>query len=359
MPVDRPPRWVTGKYEAHELVGRGGAAEVWRGVVRGAAGFSRPVAIKRILPAFLALPEFVEMFVEEARIASQIHHSNVVQVYDFDQDYEGAFFLVMEWVEGLDLRRYLKTYSSLEHHAPWPLLTAVIIETLRGLAAAHERVDHRGRHAPVIHRDVTPQNILLSTSGIAKLTDFGMARAMDRARRTNPGIVKGKLAYLAPEITRGAAASVQSDLFSLGVVFWEGLAGRSLYIGDTDVDVFQRARDAEITPIEDLRGDLPPELTAALGRTLAPRPEDRFASAREALRALTTVLRSFPASTDSYVLSHSVIEACCVLGIPPDDIFVEGPPPPPTLLPASRNDPKASQGEPLSVRDLIEVLEGK
>ncbi len=312
-------RLAGGKYELLEFVGQGGMAEVWRALMHGAAGFNRPVAIKRILPTLSAVPDFVAMFVEEARVGSQLLHPNIAQVYDFDQE-RGEYFLVLEWIEGLDLRRYLSTYSELGQRSPWPLVAAIAVETLRGLGAAHERIDLQGRRSPVIHRDVTPQNILISTNGIAKLTDFGLARAMDRARITSPGVVKGKLAYLAPELTRGEPPSVESDIFSLGVVLWEALAGRLLYEGPTDVDVFERARAADVPPLGEIRDDLPDPLVAAVVRALAPRAEERFSSAREFLRAITRVLREHHQSTDAYALSQSIFEARCILGMPPPSI---------------------------------------
>jgi eukaryotic-like serine/threonine-protein kinase len=324
-----PGGWIGEKYQVAEFVGKGGMAEVWRGAMHGTAGFARGVAFKRILPEFLAVPEFVRMFVEEATILSQLVHANIVQVFDFERDRENGFFLVMEWVEGLDLRAYLKTFSDRKQRAPWPIVTGVVIETLRGLAAAHERVDSVGRKAGIIHRDVTPQNILLGTSGTAKLTDFGLARVMGRARQTNPGVVKGKLAYLAPELARDEPPSVQSDLFSLGVVLWESLAGRPLYSGQTDGDVFERARKADIPPLGELRDDLPSELLRVVDRVLARDPADRFASARDFLRRLARILRNVEQATDSYAISHSVIEARCLLGRPPPGVLLAPPAPAP------------------------------
>ena len=349
-----PGGWVGAKYQVVDHVGTGGMAEVWRGVMRGTAGFVRPVAIKRILPQLLAVPEFVGMFVEEASILSQLIHANIVQVFDFERDAEGGYFLVMEWVEGLDLQAYLKTYARQRQRTPWPLIAAVAIETLRGLAAAHEHVDGLGRRAAVIHRDVTPQNIILGTSGCAKLTDFGLARATDRARRTSPGIVKGKLAYLAPETTRDQPPSPQSDIFSLGVVLWEALAGRPLYAGGTDVQIFDLARNADIPPLAEIRGDLPAELLHAIGRALERAPEDRFPSARDFLRHLTGVLRRTDQPADSYALSHSVIEARCILGQPPPGILRRRPPPPPD----GERAKAAATAEVLSEEDLLDLLPG-
>jgi len=347
---------IAGKYELVEKAGDGGMATVWRGLMHGAAGFRRPVAIKRIRQELMANPEFVAMFVEEARLGSQLLHSNIVQVYDFERDEKGAYFLVLEWVEGLDLRRYWGSYAENGQRTPWPLIVAIGIETLRGLSAAHERVDDAGRRAPVIHRDVTPQNVLIGTNGLVKLSDFGLARAMDRAPMTRPEIVKGKLAYLAPEIASGAPASTRSDIYGLGVVLWEALAGRQLYEGDTNMDVLLKVRAAEAPPLTLLRDDLPIDLVAAIGRALATAPEERFPTARDFLRTLAQILRGVHQSTDSYALGHSVIEARIILGMPPQSIFVAPSRKPPPLPPDAGHGPrKRPRTQKLSEEDLLPV----
>jgi len=306
-----------GKYELFEVAGQGGMATVWKAVMRGAAGFSRFVAIKHILQKLHTNDEFVKMFVEEARVGSQLQHANIVQTFDFGQDNQGVYFLVLEWVEGLDFGRYLHAFERSGKRAPWPLIVAVGVESLRGLGAAHGRVDGHGQLAPVIHRDLTPGNIMIGTNGIVKISDFGLSRAMDRLQMTHPDVIKGKLRYLAPEVTMGQPASVQSDLFSLAIVLWEALAGRALYAGETDAQVFLAARRAEIPPLGELRPDLPTGLVLALERALAREPEQRFPDAEQLLRALTVQLRQVPESTDAYALARSVLQAREILGLPP------------------------------------------
>lgn len=306
---------LDGKYELVEQAGEGGMATVWRAIMHGAAGFSRWVAVKHIRPSLMTNEEFVAMFVEEARVGSQLQHANIVQTYDFGQDPRGAYYLVLEWVEGLDFGRYTEAYRASGHRCDWPLVLAVGVEALRGLGAAHERVDGAGNRAPVIHRDVTPANILLGTNGIVKLTDFGLSRAMDRLQMTQPDVIKGKLRYIAPEITRGEPASVQSDLFSLGIVLWEALAQRPLYAGESDAEVFMAARKAEIPPIRELRSDVPGAAATVVERALARDPEHRFATAREMLRAMTGLLRQLSESTDAYTLARTVLVTREFLGM--------------------------------------------
>ena len=198
---------IANKYELVAPLGEGGMASVYRGLTHGAAGFTCKVAIKRVLPNLAEDAAFVAMFVEEARVVSELQHPNIVQVHDFDRDDEGRYFIVMEWIDGIDLDGWIGSFDSAP--TPWHEVAAIGVEILRGLGAAHERVDAQGNLAPVIHRDVSPHNVLLSVQGIVKLADFGLARAADRATMTAPGTIKGKLGYMAPELVKRAPASPQ------------------------------------------------------------------------------------------------------------------------------------------------------
>ena len=178
-----------GKYEVMELAGEGGMAKVYRGQTHGAAGFTRPVAIKRVLAPLSQNPVFLKMFVEEARVVSELDHPNIAQIHDFDRDRSGEYYLVLEWVEGLTLAEWRQGYQEHGNHTPWTLTAAIGIEVLAALHAAHAHTDAEGRPAPIFHRDVTPQNVMVSNCGVVKLTDFGLARAMDRSSITKPGLV--------------------------------------------------------------------------------------------------------------------------------------------------------------------------
>lgn len=185
---------VAGKYELCELAGEGGMAAVWKGQMHGAAGFRRTVAIKKMKAQFGTLRQYIDMFVEEARVGAAIAHPNIVQVVDFLQDENANYYLVLEWVEGIDVHELVSTFRKAKHPLPWGVVAAIGIGGLRGLAVAHERLDQSGNPAPIIHRDVSPQNLLLSASGEVKLADFGLALAKDRiAMSTMKGMVKGKL----------------------------------------------------------------------------------------------------------------------------------------------------------------------
>jgi len=302
-------RVVSGKYELVELAGEGGMATVWRGQMYGAAGFSRPVAVKKMKAEFRAVKHYIDMFVEEARVGSELAHPNIVQVYDFCQDEERSYYLVMEWVEGIDLGNFVRAFRNHGHPTPWPLVAAIGVGALRGLAAAHERRNMSGEHAPVVHRDVSPQNILLARNGIVKLTDFGLARAKDRVHSlTAPGTVKGKLSYLAPEITMGRAATTLSDVFSMGSVLWEALACQALFDGERDIDVFAKIRQGDIRRLESMRDDLPERLVKAVHRALAHNPHERFESARDMAQELANTLAEVQSPTDAQTLLGRAVD---------------------------------------------------
>jgi serine/threonine-protein kinase len=308
-PTDRG-RMVAGKYVLLEPVGEGGMAIVWRAEMRMAAGFSRTVALKKMKPELRAGQNYVAMFIEEARVGAELAHPNIVQVLDFCEDRDGLYCLVMEWIDGIDLRAFLRAIWRRGTKLPWQLAAGVGVGTLRGLAAAHERRTAGGQIAPVVHRDVTPSNILLGGNGVVKLGDFGLARARDRMQSlTAPGIIKGKLAYIAPEIARGDPASIQSDVFAVGCVMWEALAGQPLFDGKTDLDVFRRVRAGQILPLFTKRDDLPPRLIEVVHQALAPSTADRYRSAREMAQDLATVVAGEPLTGDAQeLLGQAVTE---------------------------------------------------
>ncbi|MBP6628510.1 MAG: serine/threonine protein kinase [Kofleriaceae bacterium] len=312
---------IDGKYEIVDIAGEGGMATVYRAVIRGAAGFARTVAVKRIKPEYRALKNYIDMFVEEARVGSDLAHPNIVQVYDFCVDPQGSYYLVMEWVEGLDLGSYLRAVKEAGEQMSWPLVAGVGIGTLRGLGAAHERRRADGAAAPVIHRDVSPHNVLVGCNGVVKLTDFGLARARDRAASlTAPGTVKGKLSYLAPEVSWGKSATPASDLFSMGLVLWEALSGERVFDGKNDLEVFKKIRACDVPPITDLRPDVPAALSDVIARSLAKEPADRHASARDFAYALAEVLKKASLGGDAQqALGAAVVDARRRLGRGGDD----------------------------------------
>ncbi|AKF08044.1 serine/threonine protein kinase [Sandaracinus amylolyticus] len=316
MGRDQPGRRIAGKYELVERAGEGGMATVWRAITLGAEGFERPVALKRAHPALAIDPQFVAMFVEEARVNATLDHPNIVHIHDFGSDEHGEHYLVMEWVEGLDLRRLVHAHALVEEQVAWPIAVAIVVEVLRGIYAAHTRETPDGDAAPIFHRDVTPQNVMLAVSGAVKITDFGLARATDRARVTNPGTVKGKLGYLAPELTLDHPPSALTDLFGVGIVLWETLAGERLFDGASDVEILQKVARASVPPIMAIRPDVPPALAEAVHTALARDPAHRFPDVRAMGLALRRVLRDhLDEAPDMHAIAMEVRDAREQLGL--------------------------------------------
>jgi serine/threonine-protein kinase len=222
------------RYQLGQRLGEGGMAEVFRGTMSGAEGFARDVAIKRVLPGFSTLPQFASMFVQEARIASQLVHPNVVQVLDFDRDPDGRLFLVMELVEGRSLDALAD--SGL---LPAPVIIFVISEVLRGLGFAHELPNPKQGMRGIVHRDVSPHNVLLSWEGAVKVSDFGIAKAREASAATASTMIKGKAGYMSPEQANGEELDGRSDLFAVGIMLWELLTGRPLFVGTTQEAIAQ------------------------------------------------------------------------------------------------------------------------
>lgn len=317
---DAPGKLIAGKYELLMAAGEGGMAVVWKAIARGAGSFAKQVAVKRIQAGKTADPSFIKMFEEEARVGSQLEHPNIVHIMDFGREDDGGYYLVMEWCEGLDMFQWVRSFQRptapghVPRATPWPLVAAIGIEVLRGLSAAHERVMADGTSAPVYHRDVSPSNILLGVNGTVKLTDFGLARAMDRASMTRPNVIKGKLAYCAPELITGAKPSARSDIFALGVVLWEALAQRRLFAGKNDLEVLLAVRKGDVPDLRVERPDVPPTLAEVIASSLAQNPDERFQNAREMARALASVLRTTTEQADAEPLGASVKAARIRLG---------------------------------------------
>jgi serine/threonine-protein kinase len=292
-------------------------AVVWRATQRGAVGFARPVALKRMSAILSRSAEALSLFAEEARVGAELRHPNIVQLLDYAHDEQGEPYLVSELVEGIHLGDWVRAHARAGKETPWELVAAMGLEVLRALDAAHSRVDGHGRPAAILHRDVTPGNILLDQTGIVKLADFGLARAMDRERMTRPDVVKGKAAYLAPEIVRGSAPSPQSDLFGVGIVLWEALSGLRLFHGENEVKSALLVRDAVVPMLSTKRAGVPLRITNIVHRALERDPARRFGSALEMMTALREALRVLPHTTDATVLAASVKDARRILADPP------------------------------------------
>ncbi len=277
------------KYRLGPRLGVGGMADVFRAELMGAEGFSRPVAIKRLHAAVSSDPAFCAMFVREARLLSALHHTNIVSVLDFEWDGDGRLFLVLELIDGVNL-------AELVRRGPLPLAVAehVMGEVLRGLGHAHAR--------GILHRDVTPHNVLLSWTGEVKLSDFGLAQASSSSRVSDGGLIRGKVQYLSPEQLQGLTIDARSDLFSLGVMSYQLLTGRYPFIGRTDqvtmAESIARMLTATIVPPHDLRPEIPPALSDVVMRLLERERERRFLSADMVLADMPVPARGRERSID-------------------------------------------------------------
>lgn len=296
---------VAGRYELLEVIGKGGMAVVWR-AVDSQDPHKRVVAVKRVLDELSADPGIRALFLEEARVGQTLHHPNIVEVYDFGKDEKRAYFLVLEWVDGLDLYEYMRGFHRAQVHVSWQVATLIAHQALQGLVAAHERCDASGRAQPVIHRDLTPSNVLIGVDGVVKLADFGLARAMDRATMTLPHMIKGKLSYTAPEMLRGQKANVRTDIYCLGLTLWECLAGKKLFVGANQIKVLESVEQARVPRLEQFRPDVPRPLVAVVMKAVSRDPKDRYASAREMDASIWDLLQSVPEPLDAERLGRSV-----------------------------------------------------
>ena len=266
-----------GRYYLTQKIAMGGMAEIFRAKSVGAEGFEKVVVIKRILPHFSEDEGFVTMFKDEARVAAHLAHANVVQVFDFDE-VDHLFYIAMEYVEGRDLKRVLDVGARDQKPMSIAQSVFVLIEAAQGLHYAHSRVVD-GQPLGIIHRDVSPHNVMISFNGEVKIMDFGIAKAASRSTKTRVGTVKGKCAYMSPEQARGKPLDARSDLFALGVVLWEMLTGKRLFVGESDFETLNNVLKADVPAPSDLNPEVPKELDAIVLKALARERDNRQADA--------------------------------------------------------------------------------
>ena len=296
-----------GQYEILERIGAGGMAELYKARRSGVEGFEKIVAIKKILPHLADNEGFITMFADEAKLAAQLNHPNIVHIYDLGKIEGGGYFIAMEHVEGRDLRAILDSARELSTPLPVPLAVYIASKIASALDYAHRRRDGDGRDLHIVHRDVSPQNILISFEGDIKLCDFGIAKAASKVSQTESGALKGKIQYMSPEQAWGKPIDKRSDLFSLGAVLYELLTEQRLFRGDSDLHVLEKVREAVASPPSAVNADVPKALDAIVLKALAREPEDRYANASDLLRDLEQVLYSYspaPGSADLAIFLH-------------------------------------------------------
>lgn len=273
-----------GKYILLEHLAMGGMGEIFRGKTVGIGGFEKEVAIKRLLPDFCDDEDVVNMFIDEARIAAKLQHANIAQILDFDKVDE-TYFITMEYVDGRDLKHILERGQELDLRLSIPQVLHIVIEVAKALQFAHSKT-HKGLPLNIVHRDVSPHNIMVTFSGEVKLMDFGIVKADRRVAQTKVGVFKGKMAYMAPEQLRSGSIDKRVDIFGLGTVLWESLVGEQLFQGETEIETLSRTLTKTIPRPRELRSAIHPELDRIVMRALEREPSDRYQDCGELLKDL-------------------------------------------------------------------------
>ncbi|MBL8957488.1 MAG: serine/threonine protein kinase [Myxococcaceae bacterium] len=284
----------TPKLARYQVLGRlatGGMAEVWLGRALGFGGFEKLVVLKTILPNLVTNPQFVQMFINEARVAAMLNHPNCVQIFELGKE-DDVLYIAMEYIEGFSLSRVLKRAKAKGEKVGLDVIARIAADALSGLEYAHRLTDREGKSVGLIHRDVSPDNLLLSFAGQTKLVDFGIAKAsLNAAQQTRAGTVKGKFGYIAPEYLRGQAIDGRADLFALGVVLYRAVTGKRPFVGPSEAAVSLAVlRDEPVWPTE-IDGALPQAMSAVVMMALEKQPDARFASAKAMRQAIEAAVR--------------------------------------------------------------------
>ncbi|HSP07798.1 MAG TPA: protein kinase, partial [Acidobacteriota bacterium] len=271
-----------GQYLLLSKIATGGMAELFKAKRKGVEGFEKILAIKKILPHMSDNEEFITMFIDEAKLAAQLSHHNICQIFDLGK-IENSYYIAMEYVHGKDLRAVLKAAHSRSKTIPVELAILITSKICSALDYAHRKRGVNGQPLNLVHRDVSPQNILISYEGDVKLVDFGIAKAATKVHVTQHGALKGKLLYMSPEQAWGRSVDRRSDVFSVGVVLYEMLTGRPLFFdeNDTEVTILDKVREARVVPIRDINQKVSPELEKIILKALKKEPEDRYQVASE------------------------------------------------------------------------------
>jgi serine/threonine protein kinase len=281
------------RYTITERLDQGGMAEVFRGVAESMEGFKKNVAIKRILPSLTKNQKFISMFLDEARLSLFLQHANIVQVFDISRTPDNAYFLVMEYVDGCNLKALIERQKQKNKRIETAHAIYIMMECCKALSYAHG-LENPDNNEPlgIVHRDISPPNILLSKQGEVKLVDFGLAKANSQIESTDPGVVKGKFSYLSPEAASGIEVDSRADVFAAGIILWELFTSRRLFYGDTDYQTVELVRQARVPSIAALNPEIEPELEAVVRKALAREPDDRYQNAADLSDALAQYLFS-------------------------------------------------------------------
>jgi len=295
-----------GQYVLLEKIATGGMAEVWKARMRGVEGFQKIVAIKKILPHLSDNQDFIEMFIDEAKLAAQLNHNNIIHIYDLGK-IQSSYYIAMEYIDGSDLKAILKKAGERDHPMSVELALFIASKIAAALDYAHRKHDFEGKEMGLVHRDVSPQNVLISEEGDIKLCDFGIAKAASKASHTQAGALKGKLQYMSPEQAWGRQIDKRSDVFALATVLYEMLTARKLFGGDNELSILEQVREARVIAPSQANDEVTPPIDAIVLKALQKEPSNRYQSAGEMQRDIDAVLYSFkptPTSADLAIYMH-------------------------------------------------------
>jgi len=293
------------RYRVVEKLESGGMAEVFRAESEGLQGFRKQVAIKRVLPHLSSKKKFIQMFLDEARLSAQLSHSNCVQVFDIGVG-DNAFFIVMEFVDGANLKSVIEALKKQNREFPVECAVYIALEICKGLAYAHELTDQQGVPLHIVHRDISPPNVLITKFGEIKIVDFGLAKANSQLEKSEPGIIKGKFSYLSPEAAMGQEVDARTDVFAVGIMLWELLAGQRLFLGDTDFQTVKKVQAAVVPSISQINRHVPAELERIINKSLARDPTQRYQTARELGLELSKFMFKFAVPVSTFDIARLV-----------------------------------------------------
>jgi len=319
-----------GPYVLLEKIATGGMAEVWKARRRGVEGFQKMVAIKKILPHLSDNEDFIEMFVDEAKLAAQLNHNNIIHIYDLGK-IGTSYYIAMELIDGHDLKTILKRGEERDLSLPLDISLFIASKIAAALDYAHRKRDFDEKEMGLVHRDVSPQNVLISHEGDIKLCDFGIAKAASKASHTQAGALKGKLQYMSPEQAWGRKIDKRSDIFALGTVLFEMLTGRKLFLGESEMAILDLVRDAKVVAPSTVNDEVSPEIDKIVLKALGKDPGERYQTAGDMARDLDAVLYTFrpaPTSADLAIYMHRLEVSPTVVGRAPvveDEVTEAGP----------------------------------
>lgn len=277
------------RYRVIDRLEAGGMAEVFRGEALSVQGFKKQVAIKRVLPHLAQNKSFIRMFIDEARLGARLNHANIVTVFDIGAA-DNTYFIVMEFVDGANLKNVLESLKKQNKRPSVKETLYIGMEICKGLSHAHNLTDESGTLLNIVHRDISPPNILITRGGEVKVTDFGLAKATTQLEKTDPGVVKGKFSYLSPEAALGQEVDARTDVFAVGILIWEALAGRRLFLGDSDYETVKKVQRAEVPSLRELNPEVDEELEGLLAKAMAKQRDERFQSAHDLGEAIADYL---------------------------------------------------------------------